>query len=57
MTLRLKDLKVKSFVTNEAIKGGYVGQEELIPLTKLPCSAIDACPSAWTCPTEPFCTI
>jgi hypothetical protein len=27
------------------------------PLTKLPCSAIDACPSAWTCPIDPATTL
>jgi hypothetical protein len=63
MTLRLKDLKVKSFVTahetTAAIKGGRIGQigEKTIPFTQIPCSAIDACPTAWICPSEPICAV
>ncbi|MDJ0835045.1 MAG: pinensin family lanthipeptide [Acidobacteriota bacterium] len=50
MKLKLKDIEVKSFVTKEnSVTGGA-----LAPFTKIPCSAIDACPSAWICPvTQP----
>jgi len=62
MRLRLEDLKVKSFVTAQdeatrALRGGAFEFEEgkPLPFTRIPCSAIDACPTAWICPTESFC--
>jgi len=58
MKMKLENIKLQSFVTSNEITGGYeIWPEDrtIQPLTKLPCSAIDACPSAWNCPTELGC--
>ena len=59
MKLKLDDLKVHSFVTGKnaaaTIKGG-VFEKPIVRFTQIPCSAIDACPSAWICgDTEVYC--
>lgn len=45
MKMKLKDIEVQSFVTKENLVGGTKHE-----FTDIPCSAIDACPSAWICP-------
>jgi hypothetical protein len=54
MKLKLQDITIKSFVTSEEITGGLevnqVDKTTIQPFTRVPCSAIDACPSAWICP-------
>ena len=54
MKLKLKDLKIQSFVVNvnpsNQIKGGAIP-----PFTVIPCSAIDACPTGYCLPKTTIC--
>lgn len=50
--LKITDLKVKSFVTNEQkLSGGrdVISEIPIDPTPNFQCSWIDACPSAWVC--------
>ena len=51
MKWKLDELKVQSFVTGKEIASSNLkGGKLIVRFTQIPCSAIDACPSAWICP-------
>jgi len=54
--MTLEDLKIKSFVTKDSSVAGGLDAvaKPIMDFTDIPCSAIDACPSAWVCPETEY---